>query len=148
VAACLFDEVAGVGGMNHFRLPNSDSGIDHLSSLGIHAMELLINALMKAGANRNRLKAKIFGGSSVLANVNRQSDIGERNIQFAEEFLRTEGIPIVGKFTGGDVGMQVYFHTGTTKALVKLLDPSTSVRVDQDEREIRRESETPSVTLF
>jgi chemotaxis protein CheD len=129
----LYDETTGIGGMNHFRLPDSKSQIDASSSLGVHAMELLINAIMNAGGDRRRLKAKIFGGSSVLSFSDRNLDIGARNIQFAEQFLETERIPIVTRFTGGDVGMQVFFNTGTAKVFVKQLDRTTSAAVGREE---------------
>ena len=87
VAACMRDPVAGVGGMNHFLLPGSaealSSGGD-ATRYGVHLMELLINGLLKKGARRDRLEAKIFGGAKTIA---RFSNVGEQNAVFARQFL-------------------------------------------------------------
>lgn len=82
VAACLWDPVACVGGMNHFLVPgdaNSLAGGGDVSRYGVHLMELLINGLLKKGAQRHRLEAKIFGGAKMVANLSR---VGEQNIAF------------------------------------------------------------------
>jgi chemotaxis protein CheD len=109
VAACLRDPVAGVGGMNHFLLPGSaaamTSGGD-ATRYGVHLMELLINGLLKKGARRDRLEAKIFGGAKTIASF---SNVGEQNAAFAVQFLKDEGIPIVGSSTGGDHGRKLEF---------------------------------------
>jgi chemotaxis protein CheD len=97
VAACLRDPVAGVGGMNHFLLPEG-RGADRLEvRYGANAMELLINGILQRGGLRQRLEAKIFGGANVVAGL---SDIGAQNASFAQKYLADERIPI----TGGDVG--------------------------------------------
>ena len=69
VAACLRDPVAGVGGMNHFMLPRDDTSgaLSRSARYGAYAMEVLINQLMRMGARRERLEAKVFGGGNVLA---------------------------------------------------------------------------------
>ncbi len=99
VAACLRDPVAGVGGMNHFLLPGNaqsmTSGGD-ATRYGVHLMELLINGLLKKGARRDRLEAKIFGGAKTIATF---SNVGEQNAAFAMQFLRDEGIRVVGSST-------------------------------------------------
>ena len=76
VAACMRDSRAGVGGMNHFLLPGALVGKAEGVERGVHAMELLINALLQAGAKRDRLEAKIFGGARMMKNL---SDIGAKN---------------------------------------------------------------------
>ena len=109
VAACLRDPVAGVGGMNHFLLPGSGgamaSGGD-ATRYGVHLMELLINGLLKQGARRDRLEAKIFGGAKTIASF---SNVGEQNAAFATQFLKDEGIPIVGSSTGGEHGRKLEY---------------------------------------
>ncbi len=102
VAACMRDPVAGVGGMNHFLLPGSaspGSGGGDATRYGVHLMELLINGLLKQGARRDRLEAKIFGGAKTIATF---SNVGEQNAAFAMQFLKDEGITVVGSSTGGD----------------------------------------------
>lgn len=109
VAACMRDPVAGVGGMNHFLLPGSAeamaSGGD-ATRYGVHLMELLINGLLKKGARRERLEAKIFGGAKTIA---RFSNVGEQNALFARRFLLDEGIQIVGESTGGEHGRKLEY---------------------------------------
>ena len=102
VAACIRDPVAGVGGMNHFLLPGSDVGAAKESeSMGVHLMELLLNGLMREGAHRERLEAKLFGGARMMSGL---SDIGRKNAEFAKRFLAYEGIKVIGGDTGGDAG--------------------------------------------
>lgn len=109
VAACLRDPVAGVGGMNHFLLPGNahspTSGGD-ATRYGVHLMELLINGLLKKGARRDRLEAKVFGGAKTIATF---SNVGEQNAAFAMQFLRDEGIKVVSSSTGGEFGRKLEF---------------------------------------
>lgn len=96
VAACIRDPDAAVGGMNHFLLPGSDQVEG--AQYGAYAMELLINGLLKRGARRERLEAKLFGGARMLQGL---TDIGDQNAGFARRFLRDEGIPCVAESLGG-----------------------------------------------
>lgn len=108
VAACIRDPRAGVGGMNHFLLPGTQqtrqSG--EAERYAAHLMELLVNALLCAGAARGRLEAKVFGGSSVLGG---RSDVGKRNGSFAIEFLAREEIVLTGQCLGGINGRRVQY---------------------------------------
>ncbi len=108
VAACIRDPEAGVGGMNHFLLPGQHAGSDqHESeSYGVHLMELLVNGLLKRGARRDRLEAKLFGGARTMEGL---SDIGARNMHFAEHFLKYEGINYIGGSLGGDGGRRLQY---------------------------------------
>lgn len=120
VAACLYDPVAGVGGMNHFLLPHTAATheIDR-QRFGTHAMETLINALMGKGADRQRLEAKIFGGGNVLDGVTRRPTVGEQNGDFAKAFLEKEGIKLVSSRLGGETGVEVRFHPHSGRAFVR-----------------------------
>ena len=109
VGACIRDPVRGVGGMNHFLLPGgSASGGDARASerMGVHLMELLLNGLMRQGAQRERLEAKIFGGARMMQGL---SDIGAKNAEFARSFLKYEGIRMVGGDLGGERGRRLQF---------------------------------------
>jgi chemotaxis protein CheD len=109
IAACLRDPVLGVGGMNHFLLPGSAETMAQggdVSRYGVHLMELLINGLLKQGARRDRLEAKIFGGAKTIATF---SNVGQQNAEFATKFLKDEGINLVGSSTGGDAGRKLEF---------------------------------------
>ena len=107
IAACLRDPVAGVGGMNHFLLPDTEEG-DRSASLryGANAMELLVNGLLSIGAKRERLEAKLFGGGRMTEGL---TDIGEKNATFAEAYLKREGIPLLGGSVRGREARRIQF---------------------------------------
>src|SRR5438132_1489223 len=87
VAVCLHDPERAVGGMNHFMLPRGDGDDAEAGRFGVHAMDLLIGAIMKAGGDRRRLVAKVFGGANVLELSGSVVDVPRRNIDFARPFL-------------------------------------------------------------
>jgi chemotaxis protein CheD len=107
VAACLYDPVRGVGGMNHFLLPDSGgrAGADPLR-FGVQSMELLVNALLREGAERHRLHAKLFGGGRMMDGL---TDVGDQNAAFAERFLRDEGMTYMGGSLRGESARRVQF---------------------------------------
>jgi chemotaxis protein CheD len=115
VAACMRDPDAQVGGMNHFLLPGSEdrSRSREAESYGVHLMELLVNDLLHHGARRDRLQAKLFGGSSTMQGL---TDVGSLNAQFAEHFLRHEGISYLGGSLGGDRGRRIQFWPTSGRA--------------------------------
>jgi len=108
IAACIRDPIARVGGMNHFLVPGTEKGDDrsNVDRYGVHLMELLVNGLMRSGAQRDRLEAKLFGGARMLRGL---SDIGQKNAEFARNFLQHEGIPIVGDDLGGERGRRLQY---------------------------------------
>lgn len=117
IAVCLQDPVARVGGMNHFLLgePGRDEqvGIQALQRYGVHAMELLINAMMKKGAVRTRLRAQLYGGANIVAGL---GAIGSSNAAFARRFLDTEGIAVGHVDVGGTHARKVEFLAYDGKA--------------------------------
>ena len=119
IAVCLRDPVTQVGGMNHFMLPSTTEGEKASARYGVQAMELLINACMKKGADRSRLEAKVFGGGHVLRVRESADNVPRSNIKFALKFLNTERIPIVSRDLGGYVGREIFFFTDTGKTLLK-----------------------------
>ncbi|SFU92992.1 chemotaxis protein CheD [Paenacidovorax caeni] len=119
IAACLWDSRARVGGMNHFMLPESDS-TDVSGRYGSYAMELLINEMLKLGARRETMQAKIFGGGQVMANFTTMN-VGERNTSFVVNYLQTERIPIVSEDVLDIYPRKVVFFPATGKAMVKRL---------------------------
>ncbi|WP_035384507.1 chemoreceptor glutamine deamidase CheD [Ferriphaselus sp. R-1] len=126
VAACIRDKVSGVGGMNHFMLPDNRLDANQVAGAparyGAYAMEVLINQLLKIGARRVNLEAKLFGGGSVLRGFT-TANVGRRNVDFAIDYLRTERIPIVAQDLLDIYPRKVYFfpHTGKVK-MKKLLN--------------------------
>ena len=122
VAACIRDVDAGVGGMNHFMLPD-DGGREKVGTsarYGTYAMEVLINHLLKLGARRNRLEAKVFGGGAVLASLS-SSNVGVRNAEFVLDYLKTDKIPVVAKDLLDSYPRKVYYFPDTGRVLVKKL---------------------------
>jgi chemotaxis protein CheD len=115
VAMCLRDPRTGVGGMNHFLLPEgAGAGTDAGRRYGAYAMELLINEVLKAGGRRDDLQAKLFGGGRMFDAL---KDVGGANADFAERFLRDEGIPLVGGSLRGSGGRRVQYWPSTGRAL-------------------------------
>jgi chemotaxis protein CheD len=118
VAMCLHDPIARVGGMNHFLLPGTEREEDGATSLryGAYAMELLVNGLLAHGAKRSRLEAKLFGGARMLAGL---TDLGSRNAEFAEQYVRRENIAFTGGSLRGERGRRIEFwpHSGRTRQL-------------------------------
>jgi len=117
IAACLYDRERRIGGMNHFMLPEGagDSG-----RYGSFAMELLINEMMKRGASRLTMEAKVFGGGAVISGMN-TINVGERNTKFVMEYLATERIPVVSKDVLEIYPRKVCFLPASGKAMVKRL---------------------------
>lgn len=114
VSVCLFDEVRAVGGMNHFLLPGEPGGTNRY---GVHLMELLINGLLHQGAEKTRLRAKVFGGARMSENLR---DIGSGNAEFARSFLSREQIPVLSESVGGRNARRVRFWpvTGAAQLLI------------------------------
>lgn len=124
VAACIRDPQSGVGGMNHFMLPESgheaDSPLSRSARYGAYAMEILIDRLIRLGARRNRLEAKAFGGGSVLRGFTVNS-VGECNSIFVQDYLAGEGIRLVAQDLLDVYPRKVCFFPASGRALVKRL---------------------------
>jgi chemotaxis protein CheD len=131
VAACVRDPVAGVGGMNHFLLPGDKEGAatggggPQALRYGVQSMELLLNALYRMGARRERLEVKLFGGARVIDGL---SDVGQQNAAFAERFLKAEGITLMGGSLRGEQARRVQFWpvSGRVRQMA-LVDPGRQV---------------------
>jgi len=137
ISACIRDREKNIGGMNHFMLANggnTDEPNSASAHYGVYAMEVLINHLLKLGARRGKMEAKVFGGGRVMASLN-SSQIGERNSDFVLSFLKTEGIPVLAKDLLDVYPRKVYFFPDSGRALVKKL-----VRLHNDTL-VRREKE-------
>jgi chemotaxis protein CheD len=154
VAACIRDPQTGVGGMNHFLLPEGGDPHDPLSTsarYGTYAMEVLINQLVKLGANRARLEAKVFGGAAVLRGFT-TVNVGEANSDFVLDYLREERIRVVAQDLRGLYPRKVYFFPQSGRVLVKKLKGVHNDTILAREREYeRRLSQAPiagEVELF
>lgn len=123
VAACIRDPKTGIGGMNHFMLPESGDPHNPLSSsarYGGYAMEMLLNQLIKLGASRNRLEAKVFGGGAVMRGFTTHN-IGERNSEFVRDYLDREHIRIAASDLEDIYPRKVYYFPASGRVLVKKL---------------------------
>lgn len=132
IAACIWDGKARAGGMNHFMLPDGD-GSDGAGRYGSYAMELLINEMLKKGARRESMQAKIFGGAQVMAGFT-TLNVGERNTKFVLDYLATERIPVVSQDVLDIHPRKVCFFPLTGKALVKRLAHSHPETLAVEER--------------
>lgn len=120
VSACIRDAGAGVGGMNHFLLPGEASAAGgRVESYGLYLMEVLINGLLKRGARRHALEAKLFGGARTMDGL---SDIGAKNADFARRFLAMEGIAYAGGSVGGLVGRRIEYWPVSGRARQVLME--------------------------
>jgi len=153
VSACIRDNGSGVGGMNHFMLPE-EGGREMLSAsarYGTYAMEVLINHLLKSGARRNRLEAKVFGGGAVLNSLTR-SQVGMRNADFVLQYLKTEGIPVVAKDLLDSYPRKIYFFPASGRVFVKKLhrvhNDTLFVRESDYQKRLRAEKVEGDIELF
>jgi chemotaxis protein CheD len=141
VAACIRDKTSGIGGMNHFMLPKSThekaGWISASARYGAYAMEVMINQILKQGAKRENLEAKVFGGGAVLKNMN-VMNVGDDNAKFALEYLRKERIPVIAEDLLGVLPRKVYFFPATGKVLVKKLNSLPNDTILAREQEYRK----------
>ena len=142
VSACLHDPVRALGGMNHFLLPDDGRGTDIRYASA--AMEQLVNALLKAGADRKRLQAKLFGGARIMPNL---PDIGRRNAESALAFLQNEGIPCISQSLGGSQARRVRFWPATGRAQQLLIDRHEAVQHEEIAQE-KPQRQSGSIELF
>ncbi len=154
IAACLWDRERRVGGLNHFMLPELGATATGLDSgrYGSYAMELLINELLKRGASRLTLEAKVFGGGAVISGME-SLNVGERNTTFVLDYLKTERIPVVSMDVLDIYPRKVCFFPASGKAMVKRLAASNpEALVAQDRAAARKPlpaaSGAGSVELF
>jgi len=139
VSACVRDSTAGIGGMNHFMLPEDadPASRDAAAAMryGVYAMEMLLNELFKAGARRERLEAKVFGGGAVLANMT-MLNIGDRNADFVLRYLQTEQVRIAAQDLRGSLPRRInYFPMTGRVAMRKLRRQDDALLVQHDEQE-------------
>lgn len=157
VSVVLFDPDRQCGGMNHFML--AQEGQNHLhfeettGRYGIHAMELLINDMMKRGSQKSSFQAKVFGGGHVIKTGNHNA-IPETNINFALDFLQNEKIPVISQDTGGDTGRKIFLFSQTGQVLLKRFTGSLASKAAEEEEaylaslRANQKKKTVDITLF
>lgn len=157
VATCLFDQERKIGGMNHFLLPGmvhpDEIFTSEVGRYGMYAMELLIGELIKNGARRERLEAKVFGGGNVLKFRSSDGDITGSNVRFATKFLELEGIAPKSQDVGGNKGRKILFFSDSAKVLLKRFDVETVPQALREESAYKSKVfhprvDKPAVILF
>ncbi len=129
ISACVRDPSCGLGGMNHFMLPEDatlwpndclEPAVGLATRYGSYAMESLINDLLKLGAARERLEIKLFGGGRILAAM---TDVGGRNIAFIRNYMNLEGYRIAAEDLGGTQPRKVVYFPTSGRARLRKLRP-------------------------
>ena len=146
VSACLYDPAAKIAGLNHFLLaaPRYSRDMPFTATdagrYGIHAMELLINDMIKLGASRTRLNAKVFGGASLLGFSCEDNFlcVNEVNQRFVRDYLATERIPIVSEDLGGYQGRVIHFHSDSFRVYRRFIKSRETTAIEEDERKYWR----------
>lgn len=150
VSACIRDREAGIGGLNHFMLPSNgdlNNPVSPSMRYGTYAMEVLINRLLKEGARRERLEAKVFGGGLVMrAFSGSENNVGARNAAFVIDYLKTEKITVLAKDLNDIYPRKVYFFPVTGKVLVKKLRQPDNKMVSARERDYQTQLKTTPIT--
>jgi chemotaxis protein CheD len=143
ISACLYEPVRRIVGMNHFLLANHRYPrempvcLSEAGRYGIHSMELIINGMMKMGASRQRIRAKVFGGSSMLPDSGTPGNfacVGEVNCRFIVEFLKNDGIPLMSSDLGGSRGRIILFDATDYSVYVRKIKAIAPKVIDRERR--------------
>lgn len=160
VAACIRDPLTGIGGMNHFMLPQGENGswggASSSMRFGNHAMEVLINRVMSLGCPRSRLEIKVFGAGNVIGGQGLRSNrtVGERNAAFVRNYLDNENLTIAAMDLGGDRGRRICYFPDTGRVKRLLLRRDDDKHIYQQELILREKQHEPppeddgSIELF
>jgi chemotaxis protein CheD len=123
ISACIRDPVAGVGGMNHFMLPEpkekAHDSWGESTRYGSYAMESLINEILKRGGLKSRLEIKLFGAGKIYEG---KIDVGARNAEWVLSFLKTEGLASAKTDLGDVFPRKVYYFTDSGRVLMKKIE--------------------------
>jgi len=156
VSACIRDKVFGIGGMNHFMLPISKADSNHsvlglATRFGNFAMEHLINEILKNGGARNNLEVKIFGGARVLTDMI-TLDIGNKNIDFVRNYIKTEALNLVAEDMGDIYPRKIIYHPLSGKVRMKKLRTMHNMTIANREKaymnRLREEPVSGEIELF
>ena len=120
-AICLWDRHKRVGGMNHYLLPEGSGDGPNRLRYGNVANDELLHQVLALGSEVRNLQAKIFGGSSAFA-VDLSQSLGSRNVELAESFLRSAGIPVVDRDVSGKHGRRLVFQISDGVTIIKNFD--------------------------
>lgn len=124
IAACIRDREAGIGGMNHFMLPETHAGspsraetvINNAARYGNYAMEHLINTILSNGGKRKNLEVKVFGGGRIIQTM---TDVGMKNIEFVLDYIDQEGLNLLSRDLGDIYPRKVIYYPQTGRVSMK-----------------------------
>lgn len=153
IAACIRNPYTGYGGMNHFMLPESDSGewngVSAALRYGNYAMEALINDVLKSGCLRSDLEIKLFGGANLTVGP---SSVGTQNVNFVRQYLKTEGLRAIAQDLGGTLGRRIHYVPSTGAVQRLLLKPTSDAAIIEEEQNyvsmLRRAPAEGEIELF
>ena len=152
VAVCLWDAGAGVGGMNHFLLPEGDPNGpgDEATRFGVHAMDRLVGEMLKLGGIPARFVAKVFGGANVLVMPGATKSVPHANLSFVRSYLVREGFRVAATSVGGTLPRQIRFFTESGRVMVRrIVTARAQAMLVEEEREHRsRRGHFGDVTFF
>lgn len=143
IAACIRDKVTGIGGMNHFMLPETtehkltvgaEAVVGNATRYGNYAMEHLINMILANGGKRKNLEVKVFGGGKIIPTA---GDVGNRNIDFVLEYIDTEALKVVSKDLGDIYPRKVIFFPKTGKVRMKKIKDLHNETIVSREKQYR-----------
>ncbi len=139
ISTCIYDENAGIGGMNHFLIPgdfrDEEIFISPTARFGMYAMELLMGELIKLNIDRDSIKAKVFGGANLSGS---SMKIGDNNVKFIKAFLSMEGIPIQSIDVGGNFARKVFFFPKTGRVLIKKIETKVEKIIETENKYIKK----------
>jgi chemotaxis protein CheD len=115
------------GGINHYMLALWNGEGLPSPRYGNIAIPKLVENMLKLGCKRHNLQAKIFGGACVIKGAGGILNIGVRNIELAEDMLKDEKIPIIGRDVDGNSGRKILFNTKTGRVLLKKLSKHINI---------------------
>ena len=125
ISACIRDSVSGVGGMNHFMLPETnkqklsagaEAVVGNATRYGNYAMEHLINMILANGGKRKNLEVKVFGGGKIIPTM---GDVGLNNINFVLEYIDAEDLNLVSQDLGDIYPRKLIYFPETGKVRMK-----------------------------
>ncbi len=145
VSVCARDTLFKIGGMNHFLLPDSSDSTaisSDATRYGAYAIEALLNAIYKKGGRKKYIEIKVFGGANI---VGLDTDVGERNVHFVEDYMRQEKLQILSSDLGGDYPRKLIYHPDTGKVLMKRLETMKTIEMAREEKKLLKDVRACSV---
>ncbi len=123
VGIAIYDPCTKIAGLVHVMLPDSTKILnnENKAKFADTGIDNLIYLMVKLGANRKALIAKIAGGAQMFAfnNNSEMMRIGERNVEATKLKLKELGIRILAEDTGSNYGRTIEFYPETGELLIR-----------------------------